>query len=46
MEFGEIFRESKLITDISKYEQKLFINIDNWFDDINKILIMTKELRQ
>lgn len=46
MEFGKIFRESKLITDMSKYEQKLFINIDNWFDDINKILIMAKELRQ
>lgn len=45
IEFGKVFQESKLITDISKANHQLFTNIDHWFDDVNKILIMAKELK-
>lgn len=45
IELGQVFRESKLITDMSIHEPKLFSTLDHWFEDVNKILIMAKELK-
>lgn len=45
IEFGKIFMNSNIITDMSKSNHELFTIVDHWFDDVIKILIMAKELK-